>query len=130
MKALTRASRLCGVLLFASIAAAHGRDIESLEFSRQPISDILIALGEFADTTVIPDATVTGTTSYYFSETTFEEALSAFAEAHDLYIDEASGVYRVSRIQIEVDVEAQLVSLQARDVAPEPIVNRLAQAIQ
>ena len=53
------------VLLILVAGLAPAQQIKEIEFHNQPITDILLALGEMAGCSIVPDETVTGTASYY-----------------------------------------------------------------
>ena len=50
----------------------NGQTIQSMEFQRQEISDILLALAESSNTSILPDETVTGKVSFYFSDSSLQ----------------------------------------------------------
>ncbi len=60
--------------------------IESMEFQDKPITDILLALAEVSGKSIIPDETVQGRASYYFSRVDFDTALMVFLSTYNLYL--------------------------------------------
>ncbi|MFP4550499.1 MAG: type II secretion system protein GspD [Spirochaetales bacterium] len=88
---------LLGALL---VGHAPGQSIDRLEFYSMPIAEILVALGAATGNAVIPDQSVTGTTSYFVQDTSFERALETFARNHDLFVRRENGLYLVSRMQV------------------------------
>lgn len=101
-----------------------------MDFRNQSITDILMALAEASGTSIIPDQTVTGTASFYFSDSDFEEALSLFLSTYRLSYIREGNVYRVSRISISVDSTSKLVSMKADDVDVESLIRALSKALE
>lgn len=56
-----------------------------MEFHNQKISDILLSIAAISDTSIIPDETIEGTASFYFSDSTLEQVLDLFASSYNLY---------------------------------------------
>lgn len=113
-------------LLLPSLTAQR---LKSMEFRNQPITDILMALAEETGTSVVPDETVTGAASFYFSESDFEESLGLFLSAYKLHYRRDGRVIRVSRISADYDQAKKLVRMKADDVAVEDLVRALSRAI-
>lgn len=107
----------------------YAQRLKSMEFRNQPITDILMALAAATGTSIIPDETVSGNASFYFSESDFEEALSLFLSTYRLHYVREGGVFRVSRIAIDFDKGANLVSLSAEDTDVESLLRALSKAI-
>jgi hypothetical protein len=104
------------LLLLPAIAFADGRRIEKLEFKDRPISDILLALGEVGGVSIVPDSTVSGNASYFFSDMDFDAALRKFTSSFSLYSSVRDGIYYVSRVDARFDAATGLASLHAEDV--------------
>lgn len=100
--------------------------IDEMSFRDQPVRDILLALGRATGRSIIPDETVTGRASYYFSNTTVDAALSAFLPTVQLYSWQEAGVRFVSRIR--VTAEEGLLSVSADRVEPRMLIERIAAA--
>ena len=103
--------------------------IKSMEFQNQEITDILLALADMADVSIIPDETVTGKASFYFSESEFEDALSHFLESYRLFFTKENNIYKVSRISSSWNEESQTASIKADDTKLELIIRNLSKAI-
>ncbi len=110
----TRAAVL--VLLVLGCMPLAAQQIKEMQFANQPITDILLALAEASRKSIIPDETVTGTASYFFSETDFDTALQVFLSTYKMYVRKEEGVYYVSRIRADYDAQSQTISLDADGV--------------
>ena len=110
-------------------ATVEAQDIQELQFINQPITDILIALGEIFDKSILPDETVEGSASYYIAETDFDTALAVFLDTQNLYVREEGGLYYVSSIRTDFDSFSGTVSMDAEDVQIRYLVRSLSEAI-
>ncbi|MBI9098705.1 MAG: hypothetical protein JEY91_09515 [Spirochaetaceae bacterium] len=104
-------------------------DIESLEFHNQEITDILLVLGEAGNISIVPDETVKGTASYYFSNMDFETALSLFLSSYNYHYRLENEVYYVSRIDISINPDTDLISINAEDTDIQMIIRALSRNI-
>lgn len=112
-------------LLAASLMCfAQDKRIATLEFRDQPIADILLALGEAGQISIVPDASITGSASYYFADMAIDAALKKFAASFNLYITLKDGVYYISKIDARYEAVSGLASLHAEEV-PLPLVIRM-----
>ena len=100
-----------------------------MQFVNQPITDILLALAQVSGTSIIPDDTVSGSASYFFSATDFETALRVFLATYKLYHRRVDGVYYVSRISVAWDAAARTVSLDAEDVDIAVLIRAISRAV-
>ncbi len=116
-------------LAFFSIAGVHAQRLQSMEFRNQAITDILMVLAEATGTSIVPDDTVTGTASFYFAESDFEEALGLFLSTYKLFYERTGSVFRVSRIKSGYDRPSGTVKLIGEDVSAESLVKALSRAI-
>jgi general secretion pathway protein D len=116
------------VLALAALPAP-AQQIREIEFKNQPITDILIALGEMAGRSIVPDETVSGTASYYFTSTDFETALAAFLSTYQLRSWREGAVTYVSRIYAQFDRAAGTLTVDADDVDLRLIVRAVSRAI-
>lgn len=99
-----------------------------MEFREQPIRDILLALGGTTGRSIVPDRTVTGTASYFFSEVPFQPSLESFAEAYGLYLlPRESGITIVSRIRVTPG-EGDSYTLDVEDAPLPTVLQRLSMA--
>lgn len=120
---------LAAVLAALAAAAAPAQKIREMEFKNQPITDILIALGEMAGRSIVPDETVGGTASYYFTSTDFETALAAFLSTYKLRSWREGAITYVSRIFVQFDRAAGTLTVDADDVDLRLIVRAVSRAI-
>ncbi|MFW6213224.1 MAG: hypothetical protein ACOC8L_10015 [Spirochaetota bacterium] len=105
------------LLVFGLVVwAQDASEIGELEFRGAAISDILLVLADVANESIIPDETVQGTATYFFSDVSFEQALSGFLEAVGLYAEERNGIYYVSRIRSNYHDETGELTLIAQEV--------------
>lgn len=117
------------VFLFLS-TTLHAQRLMSMEFHNQPITDILMALAAATGTSIIPDETVNGTASFYFSESDFEEALGLFLSTYHLAYVREGNVFRVSRISVSYNREDNLVTMKGDSVEIESLVRALSKSIE
>lgn len=85
-----------------------------LEFNNKPIVDILLVLGELSNKNLIVDETVNGSSSYYFSTDSLDEALNLFLKSQNLFITPIGNAYKISKIKIDID-KVQNIDLSCRD---------------
>ena len=117
------------LLILLSVHPIFSQSIKSIEFHNQNITDILLVLAESSGVSIIPDETVSGKASFYFSESTIEEALSRFLSTYNLYYECNDNYYSVSKIKITYNPEASLVSLKTDGTTIEPILKKLSAKI-
>lgn len=94
--------------LLAAVAPLHGQQIDDLEFVNAPVRDILVALGSVTGNSVIPDETVTGTASFYFTDIDFESAIAVLASRFNLFITREGSIFNVSAIRVVVNDQGRL----------------------
>jgi type II secretory pathway component GspD/PulD (secretin) len=121
-------------LIFAimlSCAAVSGwtQRLKSMDFRNQEIIDILMVLAEVSGTSIVPDDTVTGKASFYFTDSEFEDALNEFLLNYKLYHQRDGNVIRVSRINAVYHPAWGTVSLRGEDVPIESLIKALARAL-
>ena len=117
------------VVLAMCGSAAGAQQIRAMEFRNQAVVDILLALAEMSGTSIVPDETVTGSASYYFSETDFETALKIFLMTYKMYYWKDGSIFYVSRVRTAWNKAAGTATLDAEDVEPRLIVNSLSRGI-
>ncbi len=98
--------------------------IPEMEFRNEAVASVLLVLGHAAGRSVLPDATVTGTASYYFRERSFDAALAAFAEAQDLFVEDRDGTLHVSRVYAARHADGAL-TVRAREVPLGTLLDRI-----
>lgn len=114
-------------LLFCNFI--FSQNIKSMEFHNQNITDILLVLAEASGVSIIPDETVSGKASFYFSESTLDEALSRFLSTYKLYYEKNNNYISVSKINISYNKETNLASIKADSISIEAILRKLSNTI-
>lgn len=109
--------------------AVYGQSIKSMEFHNQEITDILLVLAESSGMSIIPDETVSGKASFYFSDSTLEKALDSFLATYKLYYEKTDSYISVSKIKVSYDSISSLASVKADDVSVEAIIRKLSKRI-
>lgn len=117
------------LLLVGGSWCLYPQAIEQMEFRDQKITDILLVLAEASGTSIIPDETVTGSASYFFSETEFDRALEVFLETYKLYLRHDNGIYYVSRIRSEYDTQNDKLIVDAEDVNIATLIKAISKSI-
>lgn len=108
---------------------AQDHHIDRLEFRDRPVADILLALGEAGHMSIVPDGTISGNASYYFSDMNFDEALNKFSSAFNLHTTLKDGVYYVSRIDAHWDRSTGLADLDVDNVELSLVVRAFAKTL-
>jgi len=117
----------CVILLFYSPVILYGQTIRKMDFRNQSISDILMVLADMGRQSIIVDPSVTGTATFYFSDSEFEEALLQFTDACNLFIEKRNNAYYVSRIKMSMT--GDLINIQAEDVEIETLVRSISRNV-
>lgn len=119
-------SLLICLLLFFPI---FSQSIKSMEFYNQEITDILLVLASSSGTSIIPDETVSGKASFYFVDSSLEDALDTFLSTYDLYYTKYDTYISVSKIFIDVDEKTELFSMKAKNVKLEHVFEKLSKTM-
>ncbi len=96
----------------------------SWDFSDCELKDILFAVSVDTGISIVPDDTVSGKGDWKFAGGNFELAFDAFLKSNRLFVKRDYGVWTVSKIS--VSVEDGLYSLEAYDLSPVQIIEKLA----
>ena len=112
------------VLLCAPVSFGQttGRII-SFDFIDQPFREILYAFSSYARVSIIGDDTVSGSASFQYNGTSFEQAFDLFLMANRLFVDKTTGVWVVSRVKIVVTDEGLI--LDSYDATPGQLMDKL-----
>jgi len=105
------------------------QSIKSMEFNNQEITDILLVLAESSGISIIPDETVSGNASFYFVDSSLEDALDTFLSTYDLYYTKYDTYISVSKIFIDVDEKTELFSMKAKNVKLEHVFEKLSKTM-
>ena len=117
-------------LIFLIISCfIYSQNIKSMEFHNQEITDILLVLAQSSGTSIIPDETVEGKASFYFSESSLESALETFLATYKLYYEKNDSYISVSKIKVSYDKENNTASVKADNVSSESILRKLSNKI-
>lgn len=103
--------------------------IPAMTFHDESITNILLALADAVDVTIIPDETVHGQASFHFSNVSFEEGLKSFLDPHKMYYTEQDGIYYVSRIRVKLNEQTNKISVDAEDVLVRFLIDQISEAI-
>lgn len=117
------------LFFYLSPLSIFSEQIKEMQFINQPITDILLALGEISGKSIIPDETVKGSASYYFSEIDFETAIKVFLNTYKMYLRKENNIYYVSRIKVEYDERTGEISMDGEDVEINLLVRAASKAI-
>ena len=107
----------------------YSQNIKSMEFHNQNITDILLVLAESSGVSIIPDETVSGKASFYFSESSLDDALTRFLSTHKLYYERKDNYITVSKIKVSHNKESGLTSLKADNVEIGIVLRKLSDKI-
>ncbi len=124
-----KGTTLALALLVLAAVLAPAQQIKEIEFKNQPITDILIALAEMAGRSIVPDETVSGNASYYFTSMDFETALGIFLSTYKLRSWREGAITYVSRVFAQYNKASGTVTVDADDVDLRLIVRALSRAI-
>ncbi len=113
------------ILFFIISISLYSLENQVLEFNNKPVTDVLLVLADLSGKNIIPDGSVTGYCSYYFTTEDISEALNLFLKSQNLYMVESDGVFNVSRINLVIDSDSNI-DLNCRDVDIRLILNRLS----
>ena len=117
------------LLLIFSFTFLFAQNIKSMEFHNQNITDILLVLAESSGVSIIPDETVSGKASFYFSESSLDDALTRFLSTYKLYYERKDNYITVSKIKVSYNKESGLTSLKADNVEIGIVLRKLSDKI-
>lgn len=117
------------IIICFSSPLLFAQQIKEIEFKNQEITDILIALAQMAEISIIPDQTVKGRVSYYFFETDFETALTTFLQTYKLHYKKEGRIYYVSKIRTDYKTSLDVISMDAEDVDLSLLVRSVSEAV-
>lgn len=124
-------SKKIGFFFFflALFVSLYSQQVSSIEFRDQSIQDILMVLADISKTSIIPDETVTGKASFYFSDSSIDEALQKFLPQYKLYQIKINNVIYVSRIYTEYFESTNSLTLKAEDVPIENVLKSVSKSL-
>jgi type II secretory pathway component GspD/PulD (secretin) len=120
---------LCLLFLALALAELGAQRIKRMEFRSQPIVDILLSLAQASGRSIVPDETVSGNASFFFSEADFDDALASFLSTYKLYSAKLGATYYVSRVYASYYRERDEVTMKSDEVELQSLVKALSRAI-
>ena len=118
---------ICLMFVVCHFAVAQTRGY-SWDFSDCEIKDILFAVSVDTGISIVPDDTVSGKGDLKFAGGDFDSAFEAFLGANRLFVRKEGGVWTVSRIRVAI--ENGCFSLEAYDLLPVQIVEKLSEVME
>ncbi|MCK5673877.1 MAG: hypothetical protein KAH95_10910 [Spirochaetales bacterium] len=118
------------LLLIILIVSVPAQEIKQMEFVNQLMKDILFILAQTTGTSIIADDTVDGQASYHFSDTNLDTALEHFLSHYDLYFWKKDGIYYVSKVMVKYNSTTGALTLFAKDVEPQLILEKISKEIK
>ena len=113
-------------LFFCYFVVAQGAAF-SWDFEDCEIKDILFAVSIDTGISIVPDDTVSGKGDLKFAGGDFDLAFEAFLKSNRLFVKKNGSVWTVSRIRVAV--EDGLFSVEAYDLLPVQIVEKLSEVM-
>jgi len=113
------------ILTMLSPFLLFSQTINEMEFINRPIQDIAFALSKAADINIIPDDTIKGSATFYFSGGSVKDAIDIFLNQNKLYLIEEENHFKLSRIQVKL-TSAGLINLEAEDVSNLLLIKELS----
>ncbi|MBO4404790.1 MAG: type II and III secretion system protein [Treponema sp.] len=114
--------------LLITAGSAHAQKIKSMEFSFQKKTDILMVFAGEMGVSVIPDQSISGTTSFHFENLTAREAFEEFLAAEELYAEEKNSVIHVSAVYVSKNPSTQKLTVYGKNVLTEDFIKRISSA--
>ncbi|HUX21639.1 MAG TPA: hypothetical protein VMW69_10410, partial [Spirochaetia bacterium] len=113
------------ILLLAALASAMPAETpREMEVRNQPIADVLVALGKLYGASILPDETVEGRVSYFFSDPDLDTALERFLPSQGLVHWREGSFFRVSRLHIVDSTEG--LEIYAKEVPLPFLLDKLS----
>ena len=117
---------ILAVALLNCVVAEEG--YFSWDFSDCELKDILFAVSVDTGISIVPDDTVSGKGDLKFAGKDFDSAFDTFLKGNRLFVKREDAVWTVSRIS--VSQENDLFSLEAFDLFPVQIVEKLSEVME
>ncbi|BDC94052.1 hypothetical protein TRBR_21490 [Treponema bryantii] len=114
------------VLAFCHAVVAQSTGF-SWDFADCEIKDILFAVSMDTGISIVPDDTVSGKGDLKFAGGNFDLAFESFLRTNRLFVKRDGSIWTVSRIQ--VSVENGLFSVEAYDLLPVQIIEKLSEVM-
>jgi general secretion pathway protein D len=103
-------------ILVSSTLSAN--EVGIIEFINRPVNEILFVLGEETGIHMLPDETISGVSSFYFSGGDPITALNLFLEQNHLYKNEKDSYLEISKVRVvqsndSISIDAYQVNMAA-----------------
>lgn len=109
--------------------SGYTQKIKSMEFHNQDISDILLVLAESTGVSIISDETVKGKASFYFYESTIDDALKSFLSTYKCFYEQDGNVIKVSKIKTAYNKDSDCLSIKADEICLDSVFRRISSVI-
>ncbi len=109
--------------------SAFSEELKSMEFIAQDISDILMVFAQEMNCSILPDKTVSGRTTFHFSDLTVKDAFDFFLEQNSLFSENRNNVTTVSRIKCIYDDELDSLGIKSDDIQLETVIKAISKKI-
>jgi general secretion pathway protein D len=120
---------LLSLVLCLVVGKVAAQPLKSIEFKNQEVRDILFALAGLSGASIVPDDTVTGKTSFFFSNMEYDAAIRLFIESNNLFSWKREGILYVSKIRVEQDPATKLLSVTCREVPMRSLVQVISNIV-
>lgn len=111
------------IVLFINLCFSQ---TQSFEFINQNITDVLFIFSNQLKKAILPDGTLSGSTSFQFSGTDTQKAFESFLSANRLFAYEEDGVIYVSKINITKN-EDGTINIESYDSTSAEIIEKIGQ---
>jgi len=88
-----------------------------------------LSLASMTGKSIIPDETVDGRASYFFTKTDFETALAIFLQTYKLYYRKDGDIYYVSKINAKYNPDSKLITFDCEDVDISYVIRSVSRSI-
>jgi len=123
--------RLLFIMIIISSNTLFGQtgktELITFDFVDQPIREILFAMSSYSGIPIIGDDTVSGTASFQYNGSSFEQALDSFLMANRLFMDKTGEVWVISRIKIVIleQDDTDIIVIDSFDSTPSQIIDKI-----
>ncbi len=112
---------------FPLIAQTQTSGAISFEFINQDIRDILYVFSSYAGQTILADSTISGTATFQYNGTSFDNAFDSFLLINRLFVNKGNDYWLVSRIHITA-ADQGTINLDAYDVTATQLLEKVTGA--
>jgi hypothetical protein len=123
MKRLVAGVVFLFILPFVLHSQARRGQLISFDFVNQQIREILFAFSTYSEISIIGDDTVSGTASFQYNGTSFEQAFDSFLLTSRLFVEKTDDVWIVSRVKVIVTEDG--IVLDSLDATASQLTDKL-----